>query len=145
VGEMSEIKNITIDFDFTHKKRGLLKELFLAQTLLHNTKPCFARPSSSKHGLHVLKFYTDMDSYGDEIFRNYKKFCRPLEWAEEIYDDPKRKIIREFRIIQGMSSGILFDVKCFRDITRVAGDWQFIQDAWKVERFLDFFFDFWRY
>lgn len=142
---MSEIKTMTIDFDFTHKKRGLLHELYLAQILLHNTKPCFVRSSSSKHGLHVLIFFIDRDSFDDENFRNYKKFCKPLEWPEEIFDDPKRKIIREFRIIQGMTSGILFDVKCFRDVVRVADEWQYIQNAWQVERFLDFFYDFWRY
>lgn len=111
--------------------------------MLHNLKPCFARISSSKNGLHVRKFYTEEKLY-DRILYNYKKFCKPLEWPEELYDDPKRKLIREIRLRYGLTSNVIFDVKSFRDITRVAGEWQEIQDAWDVELFLDYFFDFWR-
>lgn len=134
---------VTIDFDFTNKKRGLLSQLSTAQKLLHNLKPCLARISSSRKGLHILKFYAEEKLYDDKLY-NYKKFCKPLEWAEEIYDDPKRKLIREIRVKYGLTSKILFDIKAFRKVTRVAGEWQEIQDAWDVERFLDYFFDFWR-
>jgi hypothetical protein len=43
-----------------------------------------------------------------------------------------------------MISGLLFDVKSFKDITRVADEWFEIQKSWDVERFLDYFCDFWR-
>jgi hypothetical protein len=133
-----------MDVDFAKNQRNFLQQLFQTQIMLNNLKPCFVRHSSSKKGLHALKFYLEDNLY-DEKLCNYKKFCKPLEWAEEIYDDPKRKLIREIRIKYGLTSSVLFDIKSFRNITRVAGEWQFIQDAWEVERFLDFFFDFWRY
>ncbi len=142
---MSEIKTATIDFDFSKNKRRLVAQLSLAQRMLHNLKPCYARNSSSKNGLHVLMFYVDQELYHDEKFQSYQKFCRPLHPYEEIYDDVKRKTIREIRIKYSLTSGVLFDIKSFRNIIRVSGQWQHIQDAWDVERMLDYFIDFWRF
>lgn len=141
---MKENKIITIDVDFTKNKRKLMNQLFITQEMLNNLKPCFARISSSKRGLHVLKFFAEEKIYGDKLY-NYNKFCKRLEWPEEIYDDEKRKLIREIRIKYGLKSNVLFDVKSFRDITRVAGDWQEIENAWDVEGLLDYFIDFWRF
>lgn len=141
---MKENKIITIDIDFTKNKRKLMKQLFITQKMLNNLKPCFARISSSKRGLHVLKFFAGEKIYDDKLYI-YNKFCNRLEWPEEIYDDEKRKLIREIRIKYGLTSNVLFDVKSFRDITRVAGEWQDVQNAWDVERLLDFFIDFWRF
>lgn len=140
---MSENKIITIDVDFTHNNRKFIGQLSVVQRLLNNLKPCKARVSSSKKGLHITKFF-NKETYDDEKLLIYEKRCKPLEWVEEIYDDPKRKIIREIRAKYGLAPNILFDIKSFRNVTRVAGEWQEIRDAWDVERFLDFFFDFWR-
>ena len=142
---MNEVKTITIDVDFSKNKRKLIPQLSLAQIMLHNLKPCFSRISSGKRGLHILIFYVDQELYHDERLQSYRKYCKPLHWSEEIYDDVKRKAIREIRIKYGLTSSVLFDVKSFRDVIRVAGEWQHIQDAWDVELLLSFFMDFWRF
>ncbi len=141
---MRENRIITIDVDFTNNKRKFIAQLSVVQRLLNNLKPTRARVSSSKRGLHIQKFY-DKESYDDEKLFVYEKQCKPLEWVEEIYDDPKRKIIREIRAKDGLAPNILFDEKSFRNITRKAGPWHEIHDAIDVERFLDFFIDFWRF
>lgn len=141
---MNKAKTITIDYDFSRNKRKLINQLYIAQKMLHNLKPCYARVSSSKNGMHIRRFDVNREIYDDEEFRNYCKFCKPLEWSEEIYDDAKRKLIREIRLKYGLTSNVLFDQKSFRNITRVAGEWQEIKDAADVETFLDFFYDFWR-
>ncbi len=138
-----ENRRITLDIDLTSRKRKLLGQLTIVQKLLNNLKPCQARVSSSKKGLHIKKFY-DKILYDDEVWQTYER-CKPLEWIEEIYDDPKRREIREIRAKDGSTPpNILFDDKSYRDITRKAGEWHEIQDAYDVELFLDFFFDFWR-
>jgi hypothetical protein len=140
---MKEIRRITLDVDFNLNKRKFIGELSLVQRLLNNLKPCEARVSSSKRGLHIQKFY-EKTLYEDEERQIYQKRCMPLEWIEEIYDDPKRRMIREIRAQEDGTPNILFDTKSFRDITREAGEWYEIQDASDVELFLDFFLDFWR-
>ncbi len=62
---MKENKIITIDVDFTKNRRELMKQLFITQKMLNNLKPCFARISSSKRGLHVLKFFAGEKIYND--------------------------------------------------------------------------------
>ena len=135
---MIQNRRITIDVDFTRNKRMFLSQISVVQRLLNNLKPCHVRVSSSKRGLHIKKFY-DKILYEDEERQIYQKHCNLLEWVEEVYDDPKRRVIREIRAKEGGLPNILFDDKSFRDISRKAGDWYVIQDALDVEIFLDFF------
>ena len=118
---------IKLDFDgvaYMRRNRRVphLKRLQLARQCLNNLKPVYARVSGSKKGFHVLKFY---DGNGGG-------------WAEQVYDDPKRRAINDIRKKYGLTADILFDVKSFRDVTRVAGEWQEINDGYDVERFLDY-------
>jgi hypothetical protein len=142
---MIETRRITIDIDLTRNKRKLLDQLAIVQRLLNNLKPCQARVSSSKKGIHVQKFY-DKILYDYEGWEIYEKYCHPLVWCEEIFDDPKRKKLREIRVKEGgyTPDNILFDVKSFRGIILKAGEWYEIQESYDVELFLDFFLDFWR-
>jgi hypothetical protein len=141
---MKENRTITIDIDFTRNKREFIAQLSVVQRLLNNLKPCKARVSSSKRGLHILKSF-ETESYDDEKLLIYEKWCKPLIWIEEIYDDPKRRFIREIRAKDGLAPNILFDIKSYRNITREAGEWHEILEAMDVELFLDFFLDFWRF
>ncbi len=118
---------IKLDFDgvaYMRRNRRVphLKRLQLAQQCLNNLKPCYARVSGSKKGFHVLKLY-DGNGCG---------------WIEDVYDDPKRRPINEIRMRYGLTANILFDIKSFRNVTRVAGEWQLINDGYDVERFLDY-------
>ncbi len=141
---MTETRIITIDFDFSNNKRKFIDQLSVVQRLLNNLKPCDARVSAGKRGLHIKKIF-DKESYDDEKLLIYEKWCKPLVWVEEVYDDPKRRTIREIRAQQDLAPNILFDVKSFRNITRKAGQWHEIHEAMDVELFLDFFLDFWRF
>lgn len=138
---MIQNRRITLDVDLNYNKRKFIDEISRVQRLLNNLKPCEVRVSSSKRGLHIKKFY-DKILYEDEERQMYQKHCNLLEWVEEVYDDPRRRVIREIRAKEGGLPNILFDDKRFRDISRKAGDWYFIQDARDVEIFLDFFVDF---
>ncbi len=112
---------IKIDFDDLIIGRRLnMRRIHEAQKCLHNLKPCYARVSGSKKGFHLLKF------------------CNDGLWAEQVYDDPKRRLINEVRDKHGLTGNILFDVKSFRNVTRKAGDWQLINDGYDAERFLDY-------
>ncbi len=117
---------VKIDFDdiVVQGRKGSLvlhnKRVFTAQRCLNELKPCYVRVSSSRKGFHILKF------------------CNDGLWVEQAYDDPKRRLINEIRIKEGLTANILFDVKSFRKVTRESGEWQKINDGYDVERFLDY-------
>ncbi len=117
---------IKIDFDdiVIRGRRGKLvlnnKRVFVAQRCLNELKPCYARVSSGRRGFHILKF------------------CDDGLWAEQAWDDPKRRLINEIRISEGLTANILFDVKSFRNVSRKAGEWHLIKDGYDVEQFLSY-------
>ncbi|WP_143311571.1 hypothetical protein [Candidatus Methanoperedens nitratireducens] len=49
------------------------------QKCLHSLRPCYARVSGGKNEFQFLKFFNDGI------------------WAEEVWDDPKRRLINEIR------------------------------------------------
>ncbi len=129
---------IKIDIDLTPNKREFNDQWLKLQMLLHQIKPCFIRISSSKKGLHILKFYDDTKLYDDEKLYTYEKEIKSQVWVEEVYDDRKRLLINQIRARYGLTKDILFKRKSFRNKTRDAGDWIATNDSHDVEITLDY-------
>lgn len=93
-----------------------ISPLFLLR-LLHNLKPCMVRHSASMKGLHIKK----------------EGVCDYDSWIYTQYDDPRRLDLNVWRMVNGLSHNVLWDVKGGHD----AGNWRSISSSMDVNWFYD--------
>jgi hypothetical protein len=55
-----------------------------------------------------------------------------------MWDDPRRRIINKIRERYGLTTDILFDIKRYRNVRLVAGQWWFTDNSYDAERIIDY-------
>ncbi len=105
---------------------------FEVQKILHSLIPFYVRVSAGKKGLHILKVCDKPEPCYD---MGTGKGC---EWILNMWDDPRRQTINKIRERYDLSSDILFDVKCYRNVRRVASDWSYTDNSYDAEHIIDY-------
>jgi hypothetical protein len=104
-GIAMQVRVVYVDFD------NFRQRIDEAKQCLIEFLPCLVRISSSRNGLHIKK-----------ICNNEIEHSCALSLKQK-YDDPKRIAIDALRKKVGLTSEILFFVKCIGQERRVAGEW----------------------
>ncbi len=108
------------------------ERIFEVQKILHNLMPCYVRISGGKKGLHVLKKCDKSEPCQD---LGTGKGC---DWILDMWDDPKRRKINKIRGKEGLATDQIFEIKCYRNVRLIAGEWWKTDDSYNVERILDY-------
>lgn len=108
------------------------ERFFEVQKILHAMQPCYVRVSAGKKGLHLLKVCDKPEPCED---LGTGKCC---DWILDMWDDPKRRAINKIRERHRLTSDILFDIKSYRNVRQVAGEWWLIDNSYSAERVLDY-------
>jgi hypothetical protein len=129
VGAMKKLnctRLIKLDID------NVPERFFEVQKILHFLIPFYIRVSGGKKGLHLLKVCDKPEPCED---LGTGKAC---DWILDMYDDPRRRTINKVRERYGLTSDILFDIKSYRNVRLVAGQWWFTDNSYDAERIIDY-------
>ncbi len=102
------------------------------QKILHSLIPCYVRVSGGKKGLHILKVCDKPEPCED------LGIGKPCDWILDMWDDPKRRKINKIREREGLTTDQLFEIKSYRNVRLVAGEWWFTDNSYDAERILDY-------
>lgn len=108
------------------------ERIFEVQKILYALVPCYVRVSGGKRGLHILKICDKPEPCQD---MGTGKGC---DWILDMWDDPKRRIINKIREKERLATDQTFEIKSYRNVRLVAGEWWKTDDSYSVERILDY-------
>ncbi len=108
------------------------KRFFEVQKILHAMIPCYLRVSSGKKGLHVLKICDKPEPCQD------LGIGKPCAWILDMWDDPKRRKINQIREREGLATDQQFEIKSYRNVRLVAGEWWKTDNSYDAEKMIDY-------